>query len=137
MTPRDDMEHLLAEAPLTTASPADVERIRQRIASARPSPRSIWRHRITIGYAAAACLLVAAISAATTALVLRANGNVPRLETTSAPNQSPPAAPIAPYAGPQFVIRTDFFSTATHQPTTPQVDITEWTTHTKSRGEDK
>lgn len=137
MTPYDDMEQLLSEAPLATPPADDVELVRRRIASVRPSRLPFGRHHVTIGYAAAACLLVAGLSVATTALVMRTNGNVPRGDATSGPAPAPSVAPAASYAGPRLVIRTDFFSASARKRGNPHVDITKWSSQPIPQGKEK
>ncbi|MCB9855762.1 MAG: hypothetical protein H6818_08740 [Phycisphaerales bacterium] len=132
MTPHDEIEKLLAEVPLMKPRPDDVERVRQRIAAARPTAPAFWRRPISVGFAAAACLLVGLLSATGTALMLKAGGGKPGAETTTAPDQLTPARPTRQ---PQFVIQTEFFSRPTGERAKSRVDITRWSTQVGRHGD--
>lgn len=134
MTPPDEMENLLADAPLAAPSSSDVERVRQRIAAARPAAPAFWRRPISVGFAAAACILVGLLSATGTALMLNVGGGKVDAGTTTAPDHVMPSQPIRQ---PQFVIQTDFFSRKSNPRVESRVDITRWSSNSGHHGDQK
>ncbi|HPF41552.1 MAG TPA: hypothetical protein P5081_16180 [Phycisphaerae bacterium] len=132
MTPHDDMEKLLAEAPLAKAPAEDIQRVRRRIAGARGAARpAVWRRSISVGLAAAACVVVGLLSVVGTALVMNGTRQSDR-EPTSGPGISP-SEPRG--AQPRFVVVTDFFSHGSNLRDESKVDITQWGAGVAPRGE--
>ena len=132
MTPHDELERLLSEAPLATASAEDVQRVRRRIAAAGGAARpGLWRRPISVSLAAAACVVVGLISVVGTALVM--NGT---RHTDREPTSGPGGAPNEPRgARPRFVVVTDFFSHGSNLRDERKVDITRWGAGAAPRGE--